>query len=358
MFEPSYSPRLPARPRPICIIGAGSIVRDAHLPAYAMAGFPVHAIANRSREQAEVLAAKFGIPHVVAEVDELVALAPEGTVFDLTLPANLFAGVLRRLPEGSPVLIQKPMGETMDEAREILQVCRERRLVAAINFQLRFAPFVMAAKDLIDRGVIGELRDMEIRVTVETPWDHFPFLRSVQRLEILYHSVHHIDCIRHFLGDPRGVHAKTMTHPELVMPASRSAIILDYGETVRANIQTNHFHKFGPKHQESYIKWEGTKGAIKATMGLLMNYPDGVPDVFEVCTFENGCPVWQTVHLEGTWFPHAFVGAMAQVMCAADGEPDALITSVEDSIRTMACVEAAYASSAAGGIDPRSFFSA
>ena len=100
MFEPSYSPRLPARPRPICMIGAGSIVRDAHLPAYAMAGFPVHAIANRSREQAEVLAAKFGIPHVVAEVDELVALAPEGAVFDLTLPANLFAGVLRRLPEG------------------------------------------------------------------------------------------------------------------------------------------------------------------------------------------------------------------------------------------------------------------
>jgi predicted dehydrogenase len=191
---------------------------------------------------------------------------------------------------------------------------------------------------------------------VETPWDHFPFLRSVKRLEILYHSVHHIDCIRHFLGDPQGIHAKTLTHPELDMPSSRSAFILDYGERVRANIQTNHFHKYGPKHQESYIKWEGTKGAIKATMGLLMNYPEGVPDVFEVCTFENGRPVWETVPIEGSWFPHAFVGAMAQVMRAADGEQDALVTPVEDSIRTMACVEAAYASSAAGGVDPRSFF--
>ena len=47
--------------------------------------------------------------------------------------------------------------------------------------------------------------------------------------------------------------------------------------------------------------------------------------------------------IEGSWFPHAFVGAMAQVMRAADGEQDALVTPVEDSIRTMACVEAAYA---------------
>jgi predicted dehydrogenase len=331
-------------------------VRDAHLPAYALAGFPVQAITNRSREQAEDLAKKFGIPHVATDVEELIAMAPEGAVFDLTLPANLFAGVLRQLPIGSPVLIQKPMGETMDDAREILRVCGERKLVAAVNFQLRFAPFVIAAKDLIDRGGIGELRDMEIRVNVETPWRHFPFLRSVERLEILYHSVHHIDCIRHFLGDPKGVYAKTLRHPELDMPASRSAFLLDYGDVVRANIQTNHFHKFGPKHQESYIKWEGTRGAIKATMGLLMNYPEGVPDVFEVCTFQDGRPVWESVPIEGTWFPHAFIGSMAQVMRAADGEKGALVTPVEDSIRTMACVESGYASSAAGGVDPRAFF--
>ena len=34
----------PARPKPIVIFGAGSIVRDAHLPAYAQAGFVVAGI--------------------------------------------------------------------------------------------------------------------------------------------------------------------------------------------------------------------------------------------------------------------------------------------------------------------------
>ncbi len=55
----------------------------------------------------------------------------------------------------------------------------------------------------------------------------------------------------------------------------RSNIIMDYGDMVRANIVTNHCHKFGMEHQHSYIKFEGTQGAIKINMGLLMNYPHG-----------------------------------------------------------------------------------
>lgn len=320
-----------------------------------LADFPVHSITNRNPEAAESLAASFEIGAVVDSVEDLVAGAPENAVFDLTLPAHLFAQTLRKLPEGAAVLIQKPMGETLDEAREILAVCRERKLTAAINFQLRFAPYVVEAKKRIDSGEIGELRDMEIRVTVLTPWDHFPFLKSVPRLEIVYHSVHHMDCIRHFLGDPEGIYAKTLTYPELEMPESRSSIIMDYGSKVRANIQTNHFHRYGPKHQESYIKWEGTKGAIKARMGLLMNYPDGRPDALEICRLDaDGNPGnWELIPFEGTWFPHAFIGAMAQVMRAADGEADALITGVEDSIQTMAAVEAAYESSRLGGVNPQ-----
>lgn len=341
------------QPRPIVIAGAGGIVRDAHLPAYRRAGFPVYAIANRTRATAEQLAAAWGIPRVAATIDELIATAPAGAVFDLALPADQFAGVLRRLPPGAPVLIQKPMGETLAQAREILAICRERRLIAAINFQLRFAPFVAAAKRLIDEGAIGELRDVEARVTVSTPWDHFPFLRGVPRLEIVYHSVHHIDCVRHFLGDPIGVYAKTLRHPELAMPESRSAIILDYGDAVRANVTTNHFHHYGPRHQESYLKWEGTRGAIKAQMGLLMDYPHGAGDYLEVCRLDGGgAPEWRRHPLEGSWFPDAFIGAMAQVMRAADGEPGALVTSVEDAFRTMAVVEAAYESSARGGVRP------
>jgi len=352
------APELPARASPILIVGTGGIVRDAHLPAYQIAGFPVWGLYNRTRSRAAELAARFGIANVFGDLDAAIAAAPEDAIFDIALPASMFADALRRLPRGAHVLIQKPMGEDLAQAREVLDVCRERGLHAAINCQLRFAPFVMAARRLIDAGMIGDLIDIEMRLTTMTPWELFPFLNGLPRVEVVYHSVHYIDLIRSFLGDPRGVHARTVSHPLHPDLASVcSSILMDYPDPVRATITTNHLHRFGPKHQESYLKWEGSKGAIKARVGLLMNYPHGVGDEFEYCLLDGDGKAgeWQSVMLEGSWFPEAFIGSMAQVQCHKQGSLDRMVTDVEDVIHTMACVEAAYESDRRGGVKPEDF---
>ncbi|HZI31305.1 MAG TPA: gfo/Idh/MocA family oxidoreductase, partial [Candidatus Binatia bacterium] len=128
-------------------------------------------------------------------------------------------------------------------------------------------------------------------------------------------------------------------------------------DPVRATITTNHMHRFGAKHQESYLKWEGTRGAIKARIGLLMNYPDGGGDVFEYCqTDENGRPgEWVSEKLEGSWFPEAFIGSMAQMQRHKEGSLAEMSTDVSDVIHTMEVVEAAYASSERGGVKPSEF---
>lgn len=355
VFSPIITtPPMPEKTFPIAVIGTGGIVKDAHLPAYKIAGFPVWGLMNRTRARAEELATAFSVPHVFTSLGEMVAAAPEDVIYDLALPASGFADALRQLPDHSYVLIQKPMGESMAQAVEILDVCRSKNLKAAINCQLRFAPFVLAARSLIDAGEIGELLDVEMRLNVFTPWGLFPFLEGIPRVEIVYHSVHYLDLIRSFLGQPRSVMARTVPHPDLPKLASvSSTIILDYPDPVRATIMTNHMHRFGSKHQESYLKWEGTKGAIKARIGLLMDYPRGVGDEFEYCHFREGRESqWLKVQIEGSWFPEAFIGSMAQVMRAKEGSAPDMPTSVEDVIKTMACVEAAYESNCTGGVKP------
>ena len=346
-----YKPALPEKPLSIIIIGAGGIVGDAHLPAYKKAGFNVVGITNRTRARAEKLAAQFGIPYVYDTVDEAVANAPENAVYDITIMPEQFIETLNKLPDGAGVLIQKPMGDYFWQSKQILEVCRRKNLAAAINCQLRFAPYVSAARYLIDQGLIGELYDMEVRVTLETPWELFPHVIIHPRLEIQYHSIHYIDLVRSFLGNPASVMAKTLKHPAKKLSSSRSTILFDYGDTMHAVINTNHDHSFGPHNQESFIKWEGTKGAIKARMGLLMDYPHGVPDKFEYCIMEDGkAPGWTEVKLEGSWFPDAFIGTMSSLMRYKNGETDVLPTSVEDVIKTMAVVESAYISSDTGGV--------
>src|SRR4051812_16359618 len=346
-----YKPVLPRKSLPIMIIGAGGIVGDAHLPAYKKAGFEVIGITNRTRHKAEKLAAAFQIPHVYESVADAVQHAPADTVYDITIMPEQFVETLEALPDGSAVLIQKPMGDYFPQSLEILGVCRRKGLVAAINCQLRFAPYVAAARYLIENGFIGDLYDMEVRVTIKTPWEIFPHVIIHPRLEIQYHSIHYIDLIRSFLGDPKTVMAKTLKHPAKTLSSSRSTILFDYGDTMHAVINTNHDHDFGPSNQESFIKWEGTKGAIKAKMGLLMDYPHGVPDQFEYCLIEDGKqPEWKTMELEGSWFPDAFIGTMSALMRYKVGSSNELATSVEDVIKTMAVVESAYISSDNGGV--------
>lgn len=344
------TPPLPAVTRPIVLIGAGGIVKDAHLPAYRKAGFGTEVIFDLDRQKAAALAAEFGIPKVAATLDEAIALASADAVFDIALPPGAIMATLEKIPAGRGVLIQKPMGEDIGQAAVIHALCRRKKLTAAVNFQMRYAPYVIAARHLIDAGEIGEVHDMEVRVTVDTPWHLWPFFETLQRVEMAIHSIHYLDVVRSFLGNPRGIYAKSVKHPFTQKIAStRSAIILDYGDTLRANIQTNHGHAYGLEHQESYIKWEGTKGAIKARMGVLMDYPKGLPDQLQVCIFQDDKPTpWTEIPIEGSWFPDGFIGTMASVMIALEDPSRPAPTGVEDAFQTMALVEAAYESSASG----------
>lgn len=346
----TYKPLLPETKQPIIIIGASGIVKDAHLPAYEMAGFTVFGITNRTISKAHDLAKQFKIEHVFGNVAEAVKNAPSNAVYDITVLPDQYIEILEQLPDGAAVLIQKPMGNDLAQAKEIVAVCERKKLVAAINFQLRFASFVSAARYMITQGIIGDLYDMEVKVTVNTPWELFPLIKEHPRLEILFHSVHYIDCIRSFLGNPKGVYAKTTNHPLKKLSSCRSSIILDYGDMMRVVINTNHDHYFGPKHEESYIKWEGTKGAIKAKMGLLMNYPDGRPDEFELAIEKDGKYEWEKIELEGSWFPEAFIGTMSNLMRFKEGSDDKLLASVQDVLDTMKVVEACYISNQKGGI--------
>jgi predicted dehydrogenase len=127
---------------------------------------------------------------------------------------------------------------------------------------------------------------------------------------------------------------------------TRSSIILDYGDRVRCSLALNHMHDYDPRHRESMLKVEGTKGAAILTMGVNLDYPDGGPDLLEVAV--NG-PSWQQVPLRGSWFTEAFEGPMSNLQRFAAGEDPALVSPVADAIKTMALVEACYQSSASGG---------
>jgi predicted dehydrogenase len=354
-FSPpdAYTLELPNAPRPIVILGAGGIVRDAHLPAYRKAGFTIAAICDVNEERARALAADYDIPAVFGSISEAVAAAPSDAVFDIALVPDQFPEALEALPDGAAVLIQKPLGNSLAEARTLVELCHRKHLVAAVNTQLRFAPQVAGARGLIASGAIGELFDLEIRISVNTPWEMFPFVFGMERLEFTMHSVHYMDLARSFLGNPTSVSALTVGHPLKELASTRSVIVFRYRDRpLRVVITTNHDHDYGSRFEESFIKWEGTKGAVRAQLGLLLDYPTGGPDALEYVLRDEPDAGWRPIPFEGSWFPDAFIGSMSALQRFVEGSVDELPTSVDDIFDTMAVVEAAYESDEREGIVP------
>ena len=334
---------LPTNPKDIVLIGAGGIVSDAHLPAYKKSGFKVLGIFDPIKEKAEKCSNDFDIVKIYSSQEE--ALSEKNVVFDIAVPPQVLLEIVKKLPEGSVCQLQKPMGNSMEDAAEIKKIIRKNNIIACVNLQLKFSPMMLALKDAIEKKMIGEITELELSLSVGTPWHLWPFLEDLDNVEVPLHSIHYLDWIISLLGKPKSVFCKSISHPKLnKLNDCRSSIILDY-ENTRCCLSLNHTHDnnlHGMKHSHAYARVEGMDGAAYVKLGLLLDYPKGEPEEIEISTKDVE---WTKVNNVGTWFPDAFLNTMSSLQRFALGEDKSLPHSVDNSFNTMAVVYACLESS-------------
>ena len=138
--------------RPIAIVGAGSIVENAHLPSYAALGIEVAGIYDLDRSRAELLATQFAIPTVYDSLEAAFGDA-RAAIVDIALPAPVqppvVAGALRA---GKHVLAQKPLAMDSRTTLELVELAHARQRFLVINQQARYDEGVMAARAMLQRG--------------------------------------------------------------------------------------------------------------------------------------------------------------------------------------------------------------
>lgn len=272
----NLTPPLPNNPHRfhIIVFGAGAIVNSAHLPAYNLANFTVKGIYDLDKKKAQETAKKWNIPNVFDTLDEACSFKSNETIiYDLATPSNQIIPILEFLPMNSYVLMQKPMGEDLTEAQGIVDFCEKRGIRGSVNLQLRYAPYVLALQDAIQRGWLGDkITTIEVHMNDLMPWPKWYFLANVPRLELTYHSIHYVDLVRHLVApnDPTALHCRTSRHaamPQLSPVRSSYSFEFEHDPFLFANIYTNHDHRWGLKNAESYLLVEGTGGAAKAQIG-------------------------------------------------------------------------------------------
>lgn len=132
--------------------------RAAHVPAIAAApGVTLHAVAGRSRADAEAAAQAFGAALAFTDPEDLAA-SPEVDIVAVAVRAPAHREiVLTGLRHGKAVDCEWPLGVNLAEAEELAAAAAAAGVPTAIGLQGRYSPCLIHLRQTIASGVIGRV---------------------------------------------------------------------------------------------------------------------------------------------------------------------------------------------------------
>jgi predicted dehydrogenase len=133
------------------IVGAG-FMGSTHAAAWAATPAHIAGIAAETLEEARPLAAQY---HATA-YPSLAALLPDVDVVDICTPTHLHPSmVLQAAAAGKHVVCEKPLALTVDQARQMVNTCRQAGVRLLVAHVVRFFPEYALAKETVASGKIG-----------------------------------------------------------------------------------------------------------------------------------------------------------------------------------------------------------
>jgi predicted dehydrogenase len=345
-----YLPRLPEdKSPPIGCIGSGFIMADCHLVAYRRAGFNPVAIASRTPAHARQVAERHGLQ----AFDTYQEMLASGTVevVDIAVPPDNQIDVVREVCKHKGhvrgILAQKPLGVNLTQAKEIVQLCRRAGITLAVNQNMRYDQSVRGCKSLLDQGLLGEPVLATIDMRAIPHWMPWQQRQGWVTLRIM--SIHHLDTFRYLFGDPVRVFASIRPDPRTARKFAHDdgicLYILEYASGLRAmscdDVWTGPALEGAEK--DIAIRWrvEGLEGIARGTIGW-PDYPHPTPSTLDFTSTKRP-GYWFSPRWKEVWFPDAFVGTMAQLLCALEDRAEPEISG-QDNLKTMALVDACYLS--------------
>lgn len=276
----------------IAVVGAGVIGRT-HVDTLArVSGMRLSALTDPSPAAAGIAEAA-GVPFlpdVAALISSgLAQAAIVATPNETHLPVT--EALLRA---GLPVLLEKPVAESLESALKLIAVADETRLPVLVGHHRRHNPVVCSAHQALRSGRIGELVIASVTCSLYKPdayfeaqWRRTPGAGG----PLLINLVHEVDLLRHFFGEIASVQAITSNARRGFAVEDSAAVVLTFAEGGIASLVISDAAsgpwawdltsgenpaRF-PAHKVTAHHYAGSRGALSLP-DLTLWLPDGEPD--------------------------------------------------------------------------------
>jgi predicted dehydrogenase len=162
------------------------------------------------------------------------------------------------------VIVEKPIATTIEDAEEMIKVCRENGVKLMVALPVRYAPPIERAKQIVDNGTIGEIVAISGTNHGTMPGGWFIQKELSGGGAVIDHTIHVADLMHWMLKcDIKEVYAKMGTKIHNIEVEDCGLIFMEFENGTYATLDTswNRPEAF-PTWGDVTMELVGTKGAI------------------------------------------------------------------------------------------------
>ncbi len=329
----------------VAVIGAGLIGSRRVKVAHSHKDTTVMIVADIDFEKADRLAKEVNCASTT-NWHEAIQHPGVDLVVVATINAMLEPITTMSLRLGKHVLCEKPLGRSLSEALKMVEEAKINCKRLKIGFNHRYHPSILKARELVEKGAIGELLFIRAlyghggRPGYDQEWRCNPELSGGG--EMLDQGVHIMDLIHWFMGIPSEAYAATATFVWNIFPLEDNA----FGVFRWSNGNIATFHTSWTQWQNlfsfeiygvnGFININGLGGSYgKETLTVGRRKPESGPPEKEVIVFEGPDDSWK---LEWEDWINSLIKSTEPLGNEVDG------------INAMTMIDALYRSAKLGGV--------
>lgn len=224
----------PSSPLEIAVLGAGRVTREVHLRVLSgIPGLTVKVIADPDETTLRLASRRFPRARLCSDWNDALDLPCDAVL--VALPSGLHEpAALNALERGRHVYLEKPPALDEDGARRIAAAAVVNKALCQVGFHLRFDPRVVAIKDRVQSGGLGNL--LRIQTFFNIPLGDMPAWKMSPPAggALMDLAIHHFDIVRFLTNtQPTVLESSVSNHPFYEASAQ---VVLDIGEGARAEI--------------------------------------------------------------------------------------------------------------------------
>jgi predicted dehydrogenase len=335
------------QPLQLGIIGCGFWAHYQVAAWRELAGVEVVAVCDKDLNKAKNLATKFGITKVYQDAVNLLQNEQLDVIDVITNVETHRLFVETAARHGIPVICQKPMGQNLEEARAMVNFCKQQGVKFFVHENFRWQDQLRQVKDALDSGVIG--KPFKARITFCSAFEVYknqPFLAETEHFVLTDIGSHFLDEARFLFGEAESLYCQTHSVNPHIKGEDAAEVFLKMKNGVSCWVEMSYASVLErDSFPETHILIEGEHGSIH----LSENYQLKITTRTGTTCTDVRAPVYAWADPDYAVFHASIVDCNRDVLHDLQGVKTAETTG-EDNLKTVELVWGSYRSAAKNDI--------